>query len=270
MRNPNFTGVLFAVLAVSMAVGLAATGRIRDPFQIDTSRRYEAPRLEAPFGTDALGRDLLARTGRAAGTTLSVVGQSLVLSFALALPLGLLAGYFKDRWPDRVISWVIALLYTIPSILLVVAVFAVIEPTLQRAYLVIGCIGWAAPARLVRVEASRLRGATFVVAARAYGFHPARVLFHDVLPACAVPAALGLLYFTPELVGLEVGLSFFGLGAPPPEPTLGRLIYDGLSEFSSAPWLPLGPSMVLLGFTSLLYLAARRIQRIVMGGASEV
>jgi peptide/nickel transport system permease protein len=265
MKRADVKGFVYLCLAVSLAAGLALTGRVRDPFQIDTAHRYEAPGPSAPLGTDALGRDLLARTGRAAGTTLSVVGQSLVLSFTLALPLGLLAGYFKDRWPDRVISWVISLLYTIPSILLVVAVFAVIEPTLQRAYLVIGCIGWAAPARLVRVQASRLRGAPFVVAARAFGFSPMRVLFRDVLPASAVPAALGLLYYTPELVGLEVGLSFFGLGAPPPEPTLGRLIYDGLSEFSSAPWLPLWPSLVLLGFTSLLYLAARRLAGDVTG-----
>ena len=121
-----------------------------------------------------------------------------------------------------VVRWIIALLFTVPFILIVVAVFAVIEPGITRAYIAIGCIGWAAPARIVRTEVMRVRSSQFVLAERAAGFSRTRILLRSVLPVCALPGLVSLLYFTPELIGIEVGLSFFGLGAAPPTPTLGH------------------------------------------------
>lgn len=247
------------LLVLAIVAGLFFVARARDPYQIDTDRSYARPSIETPFGTDALGRDMLARTGYAAGLSLRVALQSMAFSFGLALFLGAIAGYTAGRWPDKVITWTISLLFTIPFILVVVAIFAVMEPTMTRAYLVIGCIGWAAPARLVRNEVMQIRSSLHVLAERSFGFSNASIIFRSILPACFLPALLSLLYFLPELIGIEVGLAFFGLGAKPPTPTLGRLIYDGLSEFSAAWWLPLLPAAVLLLVTLGVNISTSRL-----------
>ena len=247
-RNPS-VWLLLALLAAA-PFALTAAGETRDPFLVDTARAYLPPAPDQPFGTDALGRDLLARTLYAAGLSLTVVAQSVTVSLVLALVLGAVAGYTAGRLPDHLIRSLISLLYTVPFILIVIAVLTVIDPSFRRAYLVIGCIAWAAPARLVRAAVIETRGARYVLAQRAFGFSATAVFTSALLPRSLTPALLSLAYFVPELIGIEVGLAFFGLAAPPPTPTLGRLIYDGLSEFHSAWWLSLAPAALLLAMTA--------------------
>jgi len=243
-RRPSRILRLLAAPVLTLLLVLA--GYARDPLRVDTGSRYEPPSVSAPLGTDSLGRDQLARTGAALRLSLLVAIESMAISFFLALVLGGVAGLTAGRWPDVVISWVISLLFTVPFILIVVAVFAVVEPTISRAYLVIGCLAWTAPARLVRTEVLAARSSSFVLAERALGYSECRILVGSILPVSFRPAVLSLLAFLPELIGIEVGLSFFGLGPPPPVPTLGRLIYDGLGEFSTGWWLPLMPAAALL------------------------
>jgi ABC-type dipeptide/oligopeptide/nickel transport system permease subunit len=240
---------------------LMALGQYRHPYDVNTVVRYLAPSWNYPFGTDALGRDMLARTLYATGLSLQVVTQSVAVSFVLALLLGGISGYAAGMWPDHLISWVISLLYTIPFFLIVMAVFAVLAPGIEGAYLVIGCIGWAAPARLVRAEVIRLRGSPFILAERTFGYPEWRILFRTVLPLSFLPAFLSLLYFVPELIGVEVGLSFFGLGAQPPTPSLGRLIYDGLSDFYTGWHLTFIPATMLLILMGILYQATHWVAK---------
>jgi peptide/nickel transport system permease protein len=249
-----------AALVIIPALLVALGGRL-DPFGVHTEQAYTPPGAGAPFGTDSLGRDMAARTLYATGLSLRVAFQSMGISFILAVLLGGLAGYFPGRWPDRVVSGAIAMLFTVPFILIVIAVFAVATPSLARAYVVIGLIGWAAPARLVRAEVIRVRSMPYVLAARAYGFSERSILLHRVLPLCLGPAVVSLLYFLPELLGIEVGLSFFGLGAPPPTPTLGALIYGGLSEFATGWWLAIVPAGVLLMATVVVNMLQRILVR---------
>jgi peptide/nickel transport system permease protein len=205
---------------------------------------------------------MMARTLYAAGLSLKVVVQSVALSFLLALVLGGIAGYAYGHWPDHAISWIISLLYTVPFILIVVAVFAVVEPGIERAYIVIGCIGWASPARLVRAEVMQLRSSQFILAEKAYGYSEPRILLRTIIPRSFLPALLSLLYYIPELIGIEVGLSFFGLGAQPPTPSLGRLIYDGLSEIYIGWWLTMIPATFLLILLSAIYQATQKLSRL--------
>ena len=258
---------LLAGLLAAAPFVLLAAGESRSPLLIDTARTYLAPGVGHPFGTDALGRDLLARTLYAAGLSLRVVAQSVVVSLVLALLLGGVAGYTAGRLPDRIIGWTISLLYTVPFILIAVAALTVIGGGIGTAYLVIGCIGWAAPARLVRAAVIEVRASRHVLAQRAFGIPAAGIFRTTLLPRALMPAVLSLAYFVPELIGIEVGLSFFGLGAPPPTPTLGNLIYDGLSEFQTAWWLSLAPAAVLLALTSgILACAHLTLRRRALGG----
>ncbi len=253
---------LFICLGILAGLSLCLTwlATILDPYNIDTSAALIPPSWSHPFGTDSLGRDMLARTISAIGLSLKVVLQAMSLSFFLALLFGGVAGYCHGQAIDDAICWLISLIYTIPFILIVLAVFAVMQPGLENAFLVIGCIGWSAPARLVRAEVMQLKNSSFVTAQKAFGFAAHQILLKTILPLCFFPALLSLLYYMPELIGLEVGLSFYGLGAQPPVPSLGRLIYEGLSQFYSGWWLTVAPATILFAVTSTFYLTLPRAE----------
>jgi len=252
---PHLKGVLLVLVLLFglLPFGLVQTGERSEPYQVDVAKRYEPPSLAHPFGTDDLGRNMLARTLLATGLSLSVVGRSLVVAFVLAVVFGGIAGLYKGRLPDHAISYFIALLHTVPFILISVALAAVLQAGIGSIYMIIGCIAWAAPARLVRAEVMRLRDARFVQFQRAFGLSPSAILCKSILPLTLLPPFIGLLYLTPELLGIDVGLSYFGLGAQPPTPTVGRLIYEGINTFRSAWWLTVMPSAVLMLFILTLY-----------------
>lgn len=252
--------MVVAVLFGLLPIVLMRVGDIRHPYLTDLGVRFHPPQFAHPFGTDNLGRDLLARTLFATGLSLSVAGRAFVLALVLAITLGTVAGLAKDRWPDCVISYIIALIFTVPFILLSVALAAVLRADINLIYVIIGCIAWAPPARLVRAEVARLREARFVVAQRAYGMGPGSIFFRSILPMVLLPPFISLLFLTPELVGIDVGLSYFGLGAQPPTPTVGRLIFDGVNFLRSAWWVPVLPTLVLVGFFFMLYWLLNRLK----------
>jgi len=254
MLKSNLKVIVFVVVLLLLPYVLLAIGERSDPFTVNTSQAYKQPSMENILGTDSLGRNMFARTVYASGLSLKVVMQSVLISFLLALFLGCLSGYTAGSWIDLGITWIIALLYTIPFILIVIAVFTVINPGIENAYLIIGCIGWSGPARLVRAEVMQIKTSQFVLAERAFGFSSSFILFRSILPLSFTPALISLLYYIPELIGIEVGLSFFGLGTQPPIPSLGSLIYEGVSLFYVGWWLAVIPATILLIMMAGLYI----------------
>jgi len=252
-RKLIILGVFLVIALGLMPELLMRIGGGRDAFTTEVANRLQPPSLNNLFGTDSLGRDHFARTMLATGLSLKVTGRAFVLSFALALLLGSVAGLSKGRWPDHVISYIISLIHTVPFILLAVALAAVFRANLEMIYLIVGGIAWAPPARIVRAEVARMREARFVVAQKAYGISSFSIFYRSILPSIVLPPFISLLYLLPELVGLDVGLSYFGLGAQPPTPTLGRLIFDGLGHLRTAWWISLLPAIVLVSFFVILY-----------------
>lgn len=237
---------------------LVLWGTARDPYAISMTVRLQAPSVEHPFGTDTLGRDHLARVLVATGRSLSGTGVAFGIALFLALTLGTLAGCMAGRWPDDAVSYLIALIYTVPFILLAVGLATVLKVGVTGIYTIVGCLVWAPAARLVRTEVLRVRNSRFVTAERALGLGAWTVFRRSYLPLSITPALVCLLYLMPEMVGLDVGLSFFGLGAQPPNPTLGRLIYDGLSYLRSGWWVSFFPVVVLLVFFFSLFVVMKK------------
>ena len=252
-RKPLTLILLVLVLLAVLPRGLLGVATTIDPWEIHTDQAYQQPSQARWFGTDNLGRDVSARTMYATGLTFNAVFQSVAVSFVLALLLGGIAGLTSGKWPDAIISWIISLLYTVPFVLIAVAVAAVIQPDIGSTYLLIGLIGWAAPARLFRAEVMQLRESRFIIAQRALGISPMSIFLRSILPLAVIPPFLSILYFLPELVSIDVGLSFFGLGAQPPVPTLGRLIYDGSAGIRIAWWITALPATFMLIIFALLY-----------------
>lgn len=261
------------VVRLWLVVGLAALALIlpatllpmladrEKAFGIRVEQALTEPSPEHWFGTDASGRSLWHRTLLGAGLSFRIVAGALVLALPLSLVLGTIAGLSTGRWPDRLITWVISLIYTVPFFLLVVSASAIVSPGLGSLPWIIGGVIWAAPARIVRSEAQRLASSPFLRQERSMGIGYFSTLFRSVIPMLIAPAGVSLLYLVPEIIGIDAVLGLFGLGANPPEATLGTLIYDGLKRWDSAPWLSGLPALFLLLFAIIIHHLADRLAR---------
>lgn len=232
---------IVVVLAALAVVGPSVPGTL----DVDLQVRLLPPTAEHWMGTDALGRDVLARTVAGTSLSLRVSVAAWLAALGLGLLLGAMAGYYANTPFDWIVSWLIALAYVTPFLILLVGLLGVIGPGLTNAYLVLILFAWAAPARQTRVAVRTLRQAPFVTAARSFGFTPLRMFRDVVLPSAARPAVIASIALLPEILALDAALSFFGLGVQPPTPSLGKLIADGIQFGAGAWWLSLFPVSVL-------------------------
>jgi len=267
-------GIILGVLAVLPAALLASVAP-EAALRVNVAARFQPPGTAAWLGTDHLGRDLATRLAYGTGLSLRAAALSIVLALVLALVLGTLAGARPRSIVSRAIDGAASLLFVVPFFLLAVAAAAVLEPGLETIYLIVGLVIWPAPARLVRAEVAQLQRARFVLAERAFGLPPLQLFVRTYVPLTLLPPLVALALLLPELLAVDVGLSFFGLGAQPSTPTLGRLVFQGLMDARRAWWAALFPLMTLFGLCFILNAAtqalARRMLRLEEGaGAAEV
>lgn len=228
-------------------------------YGVEVAEALEAPSASAWFGTDPLGRCQWNRTLVGASISLNVVAGSLLLALPVSVLLGAIAGATVGRVPDQIISWLIALLHTVPFFLLVVAIAAIAGPGTKILPWLVGAVIWAPAARLVRTEAIRITQGRFIRASRAHGASSANVFFRGLMPLATPPAAISLFYLVPEIIGIDAILTLFGLGPKPPTPSLGGLVFEGIRRWDSAPWLAGGPCLVIVVFCFLVHGLADRL-----------
>jgi len=216
-----------------------------DPYSVNPDLGYAPPSLQAWAGRDQLGRDLFARLVLGTGNSVLASILSIGIGMAMAMLIGVVSGWRAGSWADGVLGYIKSLLFTVPFFLIAVAISAVLQPGFFGVYAIVGLVMWAPAARIVRAEAIRVRESRSVIASRAFGLSSAHIFWRCFLPQCVTPPAIALLYLLPELLGLDVGLSFFGLGATPPQPSLGRQVFEGVASFPSAWWLVVIPALVL-------------------------
>ena len=233
--------------------------------QVDVDKRFSAPSADAILGTDHLGRDVATRLAYGTGLSLRAAAVSLTVALSLALILGALSGGRPHSLASFVIDSTASLLLVVPFFLLAVAAAAVLEPGLETTYLLVGLTIWPAPARLVRAEVTQLRRSRFVLAEQAFGFGQLEILRRSYLPLTLLPPLLSLTLMMPELLAVDVGLSFFGLGAQPSTPTLGRLVFQGLMDARQAWWTAAFPLATLFGVCLAVNAGAQALARRVHG-----
>ena len=251
-------GLLVAVLILLPAL-LSFCGERLDPYTMSSAHSFAEPGSEFLLGGDSFGRNMTARVVAASGLTLQAIAVAVATALFLGVAIGALAGWHHGRWPDHCISWIIGLIYTVPFYLIAIAVAAVVRPELTGAFFILGLLAWAVPARLVRAEMIQLRQSLYVTALRASGFSETFILWRVLLPLSIAPAIVAIAFFVPELIGVEIGLSFFGLGAQPPTPSLGRELYGGLSHLGSAPWLVWIPAATILAIVLSFFFVGRAL-----------
>ncbi|HLW69922.1 MAG TPA: ABC transporter permease [Candidatus Binataceae bacterium] len=214
------------------------------------------PSWAFPLGTDELGRDVLSRIIWGARISLEVGVAAMAITMVIGVAIGLLSGFFGGAI-DFLLMRLTDTMLAFPTLLLAMAFVTVMRPSLLTILLVIGLVSWTGVARVVRAEALSLRSRDFVLAARALGASPLRLMFTHILPNVApVIVAMAVLGTSSTLL-LDAGLSFLGLGVPPPTPSWGRMIEEATIYFRTAPSLALFPGLAILyavlGFNLLGY-----------------
>jgi ABC-type dipeptide/oligopeptide/nickel transport system permease subunit len=246
-------GVIILLLVAAIAAPLFAR---HDPFAIDLVRQLESPSTAHWLGTDIQGRDVWARLLYGARVSLSVGIVSQSIALALGLVLGLIAGYY-GRWVDELVMRLADVTLAFPTLLLLIAMVAALQPSLTVVFITIGFVGWAGMARLVRGQVLVVRQLEYVQASRALGAGDARIIARHVLPGVVAPVVIASTLGVAGAIMAESSLSFLGLGVQPPTPSWGSMIADGrdLYQLRNSPWTSLFPGLAIgaavLGFNLL-------------------
>ena len=239
-----------ALLVTLVVVAVAAPWLApADPVRGALEQSLQAPSGHYWFGTDVQGRDVLSRTLYGARLSLGVGLISQGVATLLGLALGLIAGWF-GRWVDALVMRCADVTLAFPSLLLLIAIAAAVRPSLFVVFVVIGVVGWAAMARLVRGQVLVLRQLEYVQAARALGASTPRLLARHLLPGVLAPVIVAATLGVGGAIMAEAALSYVGLGAQPPTPSWGAMVADGRDLLRVAPWVSLVPG-VAIGLTVL-------------------
>jgi peptide/nickel transport system permease protein len=233
-------GLTILLVVVGLAAPLLAP---YDPFSVD-GPPLAGPSGAHPLGTDALGRDLLSGIIWGARTSLLVAAAVAVLVSAIGTAVGLLSGY-AGGWADDVLMRLTEAFQVLPRFFLALVVIAFFGPGLDRLILVLGVTSWPLLARVVRAEVLALRSREFVEAARVHGASRRRILLREILPN-AVPPAIALLgLVVAQVILIEAGLGFLGLGDPNVV-SWGALSSEAQQFLRVAWWLSLFPGLAIL------------------------
>lgn len=175
------------------------------------------------LGTDLLGRDLLSRLLIGTRISLAVGLISVIISIFIGILLGSLAGYFRGT-TDTVITWLINVVWSIPTLLLVIAITLVLGKGITQVFIAVGLTMWVDVARIVRGQILSIREKEFVEAGRALGYKNGRIIFRHILPNVMGPVVVMAASNFASAILTEAGLSFLGIGAQPPVPSWGEMI----------------------------------------------
>jgi ABC-type dipeptide/oligopeptide/nickel transport system permease subunit len=248
-------GLIVVALLLLVAI-LAPVLARHDPVRVDLLRQFMPPSTEHWMGTDVQGRDVWARLVYGARISLAVGLISQSIALALGLTLGLIAGYY-GRWIDDLVMRLADITLAFPTLLLLIAMVAALQPSLLVVFVTVGIVGWAGMARLVRGQVLVVRQLEYVHAARALGMRDRRIITRHVLPNVIAPVVIATTLGMAGAIMAEAALSFLGLGVQPPTPSWGAMIADGrdLSQLRSSPWTSLFPGLAIgatvLGFNLL-------------------
>ena len=245
-RDPRAWFAVGVIALLAFAAVAAPLVARHDPLAIDLRAQLLPPSGSHWLGTDVQGRDVWARLVYGARVSLSVGVGSQVIALSLGLALGLAAGYY-GRWVDEMVMRLADVTLAFPTLLLLIALVAALQPSLAIVFLTIGFVGWAAMARLVRGQVLVVRELEFVQASRALGAPDGRVIVRHVLPNVIAPVVIAATLGIAAAIMAESSLSFLGLGVQPPTPSWGAMIADGrdLAQLSHAPWTSVAPGVAI-------------------------
>ncbi|OCB15450.1 ABC transporter permease [Mycobacterium vulneris] len=233
--------VLLAVLIVAVSASWIAPYGIND---IDVPSALQGPGTAHWFGTDELGRDVFSRVLVAIAASLRVAVVSVTLAAVVGVLVGVLAGY-RGGWIDTVVMRVVDVMFAFPVLLLALAIVAVLGPGITTTMLAIGIVYIPIFARVARASALGVRVEPFVAVSRSMGTGDGYILIRHILPNIAGPLIVQLSLSLAFAILAEAALSFLGLGIQPPQPSLGRMIFDAQGFVTLAWWMAVFPGAAI-------------------------
>ena len=244
LRNP-VTVVSAAVLAVIVVVALTAQWIAPFGFNdIDVPNALVSPSGTHWFGTDELGRDVFSRVLVAIQASLRVAVVSVAFAVVVGVTIGVVAGY-RGGWVDTVFMRVVDVMFAFPVLLLALAVVAILGPGATTTMLAIGIVYTPIFARVARASTLSVRVEPFVQASQTMGTGPMYILRHHILPNISGPLIVQTSLSLAFAILSEAALSFLGLGIQPPQPSLGRMIFDSQGFVTLAWWMAVFPGAAI-------------------------
>lgn len=241
----------WALLVIALLIIAAIVGPMLVSYtgteQLDiVTMKNRPPSWAHPFGTDGYSRDLLTRVLRGARISLAVGVLAVTLSVTLGTTIGLVAGYFGGRVDSALMRLLDAFL-AIPRVLLLVAVLTLFTPVpLAGLIVLLGATGWFGVSRLVRAETLATRRQPYVEAARALGASHGEIIVQHVLPNVMTPIIVSATLGVGNVIALEAGLSFLGVGAHEPTPSWGSIFLDAVDFYSGNWWAVFFPGVAIV------------------------
>jgi peptide/nickel transport system permease protein/oligopeptide transport system permease protein len=240
--------IIFIVI-IALTADLWAEQWLGSATQIDSSQMAQLAKLppsaEHPFGTDALGRDVLCRVIYGSRVSLAVGLLATAISTVIGLVMGALAAYYGGIW-DTIIMRLADIFLAFPYTLFVIVMLAVIGSGIQNVFIAIGVLGWPSIARVFRSAILSVKENDYVDAARSMGASDVRIIARHIFPNSVASIVV---YATMNVGGAiltESALSYLGMGVTPPTPSWGIMIQDGQTYLATQPWLMLMPGLAII------------------------
>jgi ABC-type dipeptide/oligopeptide/nickel transport system permease subunit len=250
-RRPSaLAGGVFLVIIILTSIFFPFFYSV-DPLDVNLLQRFippawqEAGSLTYPLGTDNLGRDILARIFYGSRVSLVVGFAAVLVAEIVGIILGLISGYYGGK-TDNVIMRIADIFNAYPFMLLTISVMAVLGPSTFNLILVLGISDWVTYARTIRGSVLSLKNKEFVEASRAIGTSHPVIIFRHILPNVISPLLILGTLRVGSIIIWESGLSFLGMGVPPPMPTWGRMLAEGRVYITEAWWLVCLPGFAIL------------------------
>jgi peptide/nickel transport system permease protein len=245
LRNP--TAAVGSVLVVCYML-VAVFGPLLAPY--DPSLQHLGIRLAPPsgahwFGTDSLGRDLFSRVLYGSRLSISAGVAVVLVAMVVGTLAGTTAGFFGGVWDD-VVMRLTDMFLAFPSLILAMAIAAILHPSLTNALIAVTVTWWPAYARLIRGQTLAVKSNQYVEAARALGSGTGRLIFRHILPNAFAPVLVQATLDVGAVILTVAGLSFIGFGAQPPTPEWGLMVSEGRSFLQTQWWIPTLPALAIL------------------------
>ena len=234
-----------SLLALTVTAALAARALPFDPVEFDLGQALEPPTWSRPLGNDELGRDLLTRIVYGARTSLGIAVGAVSLAALVGTVFGVLSGFVGGRL-DAAVMQAVNVTLSFPAVLLALLMVVIVGQGVANLMLAIALQALPGYVRLVRGLVLSVRANDYVDAARALGCTPVRIVAYYILPNVLAPMAVQSTFLLAASVQLTAGLSFLGIGVPPPTPEWGAILAGGRNYLSLAPHITLAPGLVLL------------------------
>jgi ABC-type dipeptide/oligopeptide/nickel transport system permease subunit len=236
-------GIAYLLALLLLAAGAGWIIPI-DPIAQDLASTLDPPSAAHWFGTDELGRDIMARVIFGGRTSLITATGAVIIAGIIGCPIGLVAGFFGG-WRDALLMRLIDVLLALPGILFAMALIAVLGRSQSAALFAVGITGIPGFARITRAQVLSLRKRDFVTAVEAFGGSSAYNMFRTILPNAWSPILVQIVVLASVAILLEAALAFLGVGIPPPTPSWGEMLRTGKSYLYEAPTYAVLPGLVL-------------------------